>query len=264
MEDIDIKPLRLLKLTVKKMLIAASKYGISKEKDTTAQLYFYTNEDFTQVYPVVMINHENNPWGDKFYPPKLFLIPPTLNEEDVNLFDNTKMLNGNEVKGLRISRSYKINIAEFKKYIPTIKELQYDITDGVVDFKFDGVLSSSVANEFDYVDVFYNIPSLRDLIQNQFFKFKTIDDTVELTNIYGKLSENSTHEVPIDDTDSLRIFYITCPIVATKLEFTRHLHIRDNDVTSTVYMKQHSSNYVIHNFYNYVDIWNIVTPTKKG
>lgn len=252
---LDKKIVSLYKNILKRMLVSVTKFGSSKRKDDLVYLYHYINKD-NDIFPVLLLNQTKSPWGDEFYPANLFIVGNNF-PKDINIFDTDSN------KNYRITDSVKINIAEFKKSLSDIKDLSINYIGNRLMISLPDIVSNTNDRNIGYVDKFKNMNSISKVLSISEDKFNIITDDVILKSIHAEICEKTQCSIQTTDKGNvLKLFFSVAPIKMDRLDYIRMLSISDNDITSQVYCKQYISNIVIHNFYRYVDIWNIVD--KKG
>lgn len=254
--EFDKKTISTYKSIVKKMFICVSKFGTSKEKDDTVYLYHYIDKN-NQIYPVLVLNQDKNPWGDIYYPANLFIVEENF-PTDIDLF------NTNSNEEYIITDSVELNISNFKKDVKDIKELYLETASKSRLLNIPGIISSTRDINKGYVDKFKNIPSLDKVIWYDKDKFNNVSDENTLRYIHTSLNEETHCSIHTGDKKKLlKIFFSIAPLKMDKFEYVRYIKVVDNDVTSTVYCKQTVNGVVIHNFYKYVDIWSFVNIKDK-
>lgn len=233
------------KSILKKILINVTKFGSSKEKDDVAYIYNYIDND-NDIHPIVFINYDENPWGNEFSPVKVFFTGSDF-PSDINIFKTGSN------PDYKVTLSGKINISDFKKnIIEKIKELK--IIKENDEYKLDyNVISFGKV----YVDILVNKhKDINELSKVNISKFNIIDNDTELLNIHSRLMDET--QITINhDNKPIQMFYSIFPIKMDKLEYARIMKVHDNEVTSTVYCKEYIGNIIIHNFYKYIDFWNL-------
>ena len=255
--QLNKKDVSRYKLLLKKMLTCVSKFGISKEKDDTVWLYHYIRKTDRVIFPVVFLFHEKNPWGDEYYPSRLFI---TCNDipDDINVFDTSS---NNE--DYFITLSYSINVSKFRKeVIDCMKELSLTVnTDGSVDVDVDFISSSSDTD--NYVDKVLDYKSIASVVKST-KPFSSIDDVDKLSHMHDKLVEETQVSIDTDNGNILKLFFPISPLKLYRFDYKRIMNVHDNNVISTVYCKQYLDNVIINNFYRYIDIWNLKIGEKHG
>lgn len=255
-ELLDKRALTRYKSIVRKMLTSISKFGSSKEKDDIVKLYHFIDRNHI-IHPVIFIYQDVNPWGSAFYPSKMFIVGSDF-PADINIFKTKSNLSN-----YKVTLSAEINVSEFKKEIDSMKEISIIYTEEgcMLDFP---VLSHT--GDIDgYVDyMIIKSEDINQLVNSKNLQFNMISDEAELRNIHVKVSEDTQCSIIAASPKSkpLQMFYSIFPIKMDRFEYARRLKVYDNDVTSIVYCKQYIGNIIIHNFYKYVDIWNLFK--KKG
>ena len=257
--NLDKKSLSIYKSFVKKMLICISKVGGSnKEKDDIAFIYHYINKQSNNIYPVILINQSLSPRGDNYYPAKFFIVDNTF-PKDINIFNT----DSNSDK-YNISSSAEINISEFKKILPDIKELIIETNEKGIDIIVPGVISRTNDRNIGYVDALSKISSLSKIIKTPRDNFHKIENDAILNFIHSTVIEDTCCSININSTGNiLKLFFTVVPIKMDKLEYFRLLNFKDSEVTSTVYLKQFIGDIVLHNFYRYIDIWSKLNSLLK-
>ena len=262
-EHLDKKSVSKYKSILKKMLTCISKFGSSKEKDDVVWLYHYIDKTTKEIHPVIFMYQVENPWGNEFYPARLFMVgtdfPP-----DINIF-NTKQ---NHVK-YHITKSALIYVSDFKKeFIDKLKELSIELTDdGYYTVSIPSIVYSVDYSE-SYVDVLANKSDDVKFVTSklELSKFTVIDNEAELRYIHSKMADETQFNITARSENSkpLQLFYSIYPMKMNKFEYIRKFKISDNNVISIVYCKQTIENIIIHNFYKYADVWNLVKVGNNG
>ena len=252
-EIVDKKVLVKYKNTLKKIMTTITKFGSDKKEKNLVNIYNYISST-GDIHPVVFVIHEINPWGEEFHPTRMFFTGVDF-PEDINIFKTKSNI------GYRITSSSSIDVDEFKKEtIDSLKEMRIITTnDGC---KLDYKVLSRTNNIDNYVDVFATkSKSIENLTLVPKSKFNVISDANELRNIHSMMVDNTQFTIN-HNGKPLQMFYSVFPIKMDKLEYARLLEVYDNDVTSSVYSKQFVSNIIIHNFYKYIDVWNLLGKGK--
>lgn len=245
------RSLVLYKSAVKKMLTSITKFGTGDGCDV--YLYNYISKDLVNIYPVLILNQEINPWNSSFYPSNLFIT-------DISFPENINIFKTDSNSDYYITPSIRIDVCLFKKYFSDIKELEINQIENGYEINFTDFIDKTTDRDIGYVDKFYKKDSLKKVIEYPRDKFNIINDIDVLKTIHSEVSSETVSTIYTTDKGNiLKIFYSVAPLLMDKLEYIRLLNVSDNEVTSTVYMKQTVSNIVIHNFYKFVDIWNLIT-----
>ena len=260
LEELDKKSVSRYKSILKKMLTCISKFGSSKEKDDVIRLYHFIDRRTKEIHPVIFLYQAENPWGDTFYPSRLFIVGTDF-PIDIDIF-NTKI----NVLKYYITQSSLINVSDFKKeVIDKLKELSIIIDDNEgCSLSLPAIsYSKDVEAYVDYLAI--KSEDIRQIIKSPKALYNTVDDEAELRNIHSLVSDETQCSITAKSHNSkpLQMFYSIFPLKMDKFEYVRRLKVSDNDVTSIVYCKQTIGNVVIHNFYKYADIWNLIKVDKN-
>jgi len=237
------------KNTLKQMISYVTKYGIGES--CLVYLYNYIDKETNFVHPVIILNQESNPWSDIFYPVNLFIVGKNLTDIDI--------FNSDANNKYHISTSVLIDVKSVRELLKdkTI-EIEFNIIDDNYISNNIPFSSSTIDRNIGYVDKFKNIRSLNNIFPIDDNKFITIPENT-LNVIHSEVVQNTSTTVKLEKNRSeLKIFYSIIPFLADKIEYLRYLHVSDNEVTSTVYLRLYIKSITIHNFYKYVDLWNII------
>lgn len=260
MINFDKKDFTIYKNILKKMLMCTSKFGLSKNKDDIVNIYHYIDEKNRQLYPVLLLSQDKNPWGDIFYPSTLFINGINF-PEDIDIFNTDKN------KNYLITDSVSVNLSNFKKDLNDLKDVELIKDDKGCYINFPNILNKFKDRKKHYVDTFKYKDTINviKLLKYNSNTMNVITDNSILEQIHSNMSENTKYTLKINDEGNvLKIFFSIAPLKMDRLDYIRYLHINDNEVTSTVYLKQYIKNIVINNFYKYIDIWSLVNKGDKS
>ncbi len=228
------------------MMVTASKFGMDKEKETTVETYSFYNEFTSEVYPVILIDQEVNPWGALFYPSRLFILPLGFPKE-FDLFNTAKILEDNI--GWKVTSSQKINLASCKKEITKVKDLA--IEDGCINIP--SVISTTTDYSVGYIDKLKGNEHVSKLFnkEGELYNWTIVDEIARLELIHESITLNTQCDV-----NGVKLFHSNCPMKMDRLEYIKRLERLGGESTSIVYVKYDAGIVQIHNFYRYVDIWS--------
>lgn len=263
--ELEKKNLILYKTTIKHMLTSISKFGTGDGCDI--YLYHFINKISKFVYPVMILNQNKNPWDETFYPSNLFIIG----------IDNPKIdyYNTDKNKDYFVSSSSLINFSEFRKKIKeSFLKIEFDLVDNIYHLKNMPILNTTIDKSVGYVDKFKNFKSIEKLINLDDKEFVELNEEC-VKNIHSELIEKTNTTIKIKDeiikftnkdfskiiineNDDLflKLFYSIIPILPNKIKYSRIFNIKDEDITSTVFLKLFVNSIIINNFYKYIDIEN--------
>ena len=261
MEISTKKNITTYKSELKRMLVAISKYGTGKDSQDIVWLYHFINKETMDIYPILILNQDISPWGNMYYPIKLIMTSSSL-PSNIDIY-NTE----SNCEKYIITDSFKISVSYYKKLVPDIVSLDNILSNNISD-----VLDKSRDFNTNYGDVFRLNKNIMKVIESSKDKFKTVDDKSIMDTIHSELSEN-THcnvttnidnvQIGIEKTNVLKLFYSISPLKLDKLDYFRLLTINNNEITSTVYLKQYSNNLILHTFYKYIDIWSLIPEIQS-
>ena len=244
--EYDRKAISKYKLVLGKMLIAASKYGINKERTTTVHISHYVVD--SNIYPIVLINQKENPWGMRYTPAKLYMQP-------LDLPDNIDVFSEELPNDVVLTKSYEVNLTEFKKTLKELKELTLDGT----ELSLPLTLGASTTD--GYPRDLLNIASINRLIDAPTTKSDkysvVVDDVDKITKLRDKLTADTVTTVDTPGGTSIKLFYMNAPIVPEKITLLKYTVIHDTEIITTVQCILDTPVIRITSYYKYLDIWSI-------
>ena len=245
----DRRALSKYKTSLGKMLIAATKFGISKEKDTTAWLSHYVKGE--DIYPVVTINQTTSPWGMRYTPAKLYITPLDI-PIDIDVFGENKEYTRTDAA--------EININEFKKALKLVKELSMD------DNRISIPEVIQYSKEVGYPEDLKEIESIKSLIEiptTLSDHSVVIDDEETINKIRADLAKNALTELTCSNSGKIRLFYMNAPLKMDSLYVNKYTSISDEEIATAVHVQQNIGPIIVNNFYKYIDIWNMEGTSGK-
>jgi hypothetical protein len=262
LELTDKKKQVAMKLNIKKMLTALSKFGLcSPSVECFFDLYFLINkEDNSKIYPVILIDQLENPYDLSFPSLYMYLVSEDMDFE-INLFNKK-----NDKYYITQSQTLPINVV--KK-----SELKFD------HLVFNGKDLDNLELEMTKVykkangDYLYNIlDRFNKTMRNSFdenmnminCKEIIIDDRNILEEINSILVEKNEYILIGEDDKRVQIFRQLCPFPMEYLELNVWTETDKKDGNrTTVHALQHIPNIQLGVFYRYVDIWDSLFSDKE-
>jgi len=250
---LDKKAVSTYKTTLKSMITVISKYGITGNNNEHGVILYHCITD-TTIHPIIIINQKVSPWGDDIIPTTAFITSLYIPTD----FDLDK--GGDKY---RIGKKYRCNYPFMKELVDELKPTS------IIEVSDDNdisLFSKAVLSDDKKFSEHYS-ESVRELMSlSKKHGFKSISDEASIDGIIRKLLTDSSYTVENKEENMcIRLFASLIPMKFDRLDYIRHLHIFDKNITSKVYLKYYVKELQVGVFYQYLDVLEYdLSISKEG